>query len=61
MNDRNTIINTIQDNLGADGSHELAEQVFDLLRADDRIYWDDSRGLVIRDDVSVFDVAAGLI
>lgn len=60
MNDRNNIVNQIQDALGSEGSRELAERVFDELRADDRIYYDDQRGLVLRADVDVIEVAAAL-
>lgn len=63
MNDRNNIVNSIQDLLGPEGSREIAEGLFDVLRADDRIYWDDARGLVLRDDVDLAEaaVAAGLV
>lgn len=60
MSDRNNIVNQIQDALGSEGSRELAERVFDELRADDRIYYDDQRGLVLRADVDVIEVAAAL-
>lgn len=60
MNDRNNIVNQIQDALGSEGSRELAERVFDELRADDRIYYADQRGLVLRADVDVIEVAAAL-
>ena len=60
MNDRNNLVNQIQDLLGGEGSAELANAVFNELRSDDRIYWDDQRGLVLRDDVDVVDVAARL-
>lgn len=60
MNDRNNIVNTLIDHLGSDGSRELAEALFDELRADDRIYWDDSLGLVLRDDVDLIAEAAKL-
>lgn len=61
MNSRNDIINQIQDLLGSEGSREIAEQVFDALRADDRIAYDDERGLFIRDGVDLVDVAAELL
>lgn len=58
MNDRNNIVNQIQDLIGPAGSRELAERLFDELRSDERIYWDDARGLVLRDDVDLAAVAA---
>jgi hypothetical protein len=66
MHDRNDIINQIQDALGAEGSRELAEQIYDELRADDRIYFNDSagldrQGLVIRDGVDLVAVAAQVL
>lgn len=61
MNDRNDIINQILDALGAEGHRELAEQIFDVLRADGRISHDDRRGLVIDDDVDLIAEAAAVI
>ena len=61
MQDRNNIVNQIQDGLGAEGSRELAEQVFDVLRADGSIYYTDADGLVLRDDVDLIAVAADLL
>lgn len=59
MNTRDDIINQIENALDSDGSPELAEAVFDILRADDRIYYDSlSQGLILRHDVDVFEVAA---
>lgn len=58
MNDRNNIISQIQDALGSEGSRELAERVFDILRADDRIVYDDIVGLQIVENVDLIDVAA---
>lgn len=58
MNDRNTIVNQIQDGLGDGGSRELAERIFAVLRSDDRIYYTDARGLVLRDEVDLIAVAA---
>lgn len=55
--DRNDIINNIIDLLGDGGSRELAEQVYDNLRADDRIYADD-QGLHISDGVDLIQEAA---
>lgn len=60
MNDRNDIVGQIQSLLGSEGSRELAEQIFDVLRADDRIYYTDLHGLVLRDDVDLIAVAAGI-
>lgn len=39
MKDRNNIVNEIQDGLGPEVARDLAEKIFDLLRADDRIYY----------------------
>ena len=61
MNDRNDIINQILDALGAEGSRELAEQIFDLLRVDGRISYDDRRGLIIDDDVDLIGEAAAVM
>lgn len=61
MSDRNDIINQIQDLLGSEGSREIAEQVFESLRSDERIAYDDDRGLFIRDGVDLVDVAAELL
>ena len=60
MQDRNNIVNTLMDMLGPDGSRELAEALFDELRADGRIYWDDARGLVISNDIDLIAEAAKL-
>jgi len=61
MNDRNNIENQIQDALGSEGSRELASQIFDHLRADDRIYFaGDYEGLVIAEGVDLIEVAAQL-
>lgn len=58
MNDKNGIINEIQDLLGSDGSRELAEKMFDVMRADDRVYYaGDYEGLVLREDVDLIEVA----
>jgi hypothetical protein len=61
MNDRNDLINTLQDLLGPEGSRELAEQVFDVLRADDRIAYTDLHGLVLAEGVDVAAVAAEIL
>lgn len=60
-NDRNGIINLIIDATGTD--RDNAERIYEQLRADDRIYFNDSvgldrQGLVIRDDVDLMAVAA---
>ena len=57
MNDRNNVINQIQDGLGSEGSRELAEKIFDALRADGTIYWDDYQGLVLPADVDLIAAA----
>ena len=59
--DRNAIINEIQDRLGSEGSRELAERVFSVLRADNRISVDDPHGLVLDPAVDLIAVAAELI
>lgn len=61
MNDRNAMINALQDLIGSEGSRELAEQVFDVLRGDGRISYNDQHGLVLADDVDVIAVAAEII
>lgn len=60
MADRNDIINQIQGMLGSEGSREIADHVFDVLRSDDRIAYDDIRGLFIREGVDLIGVAAEL-
>lgn len=60
MNERNDVVNHIQDRLGDAGSREIAEQVFDILRASNRVYWSDVNGLTIRDDVDLIAVAGSL-
>jgi hypothetical protein len=62
-NDRNGIITLIIDATDTDREH--AERIYEELRADDRIYFDDSvgldrQGLVIRDDVDLLAVAAAI-
>ena len=61
MNDRNNVINQIQDGLGSEGSRELAERVFDVLRADNRISYDHAVGLVLDPGVDLIAVAAELV
>lgn len=63
ITDRNRMISYLQDLLGSEGSREIAASLFDVLRADDRIYWNNQGGLVLRDDVDPAEVAvsAGLI
>lgn len=61
MNDRNDIINQILDALGAEGDRELAEHLFERLRADGRINHDDRRGLAIDDGVDLIGEAAAVI
>ena len=58
--DRNGIINQIIDATGTDRDH--AERIYEELRADDRIHFDDSvgldrQGLVIREGVDLLAVA----
>ncbi|BEV15161.1 hypothetical protein HBDW_19490 [Herbaspirillum sp. DW155] len=58
MNTKTNIVNQIRDLLGGEGSLELAEKMFDAMRADDRIYYaGDYEGLVIREDVDLIAVA----
>lgn len=57
FNDKNNVINQIQDGLGSEGSRELAEQMFAAMRVDGRIIYDDLRGLQIRDGVDLIEVA----
>ena len=62
MNDKNGIINEIQAALGSEGSRDLAEQMFDVMRTDDRIYYaSDYEGLRIRADVDLIAVAAEIL
>ncbi len=56
MNDRNNVVNEIENMLGRDGSKELAEKMFDAMRSDGRIYWDDYTGLTIKEGVDLFSV-----
>lgn len=59
MYTRKNIVNQIQTALGASGSTDLAEKIFDTLRADDRVYYDPyAKGLLLRDDVDLLAVAA---
>ena len=44
MRDRNEMITEIEDSLGSEGTRELAEKIFDLLRADRRIIFDEHDG-----------------
>ncbi|GEM_PF-4068945 len=62
-NDRYGIINQIIDATNTDRDH--AERIYEELRADDRIFFDDSvgldrQGLVIREDVDLLAVAADI-
>jgi hypothetical protein len=58
MNDRTAIINQILDLTGPECSRELAEKMFDAMRADDRVFYaNDNDGLMIRDDVDLTAVA----
>lgn len=57
MNDKNSVINRIQDLLGSEGSRELAEAIFDLARDDGTIYWT-SEGLVMSPDIDLDALAA---
>ena len=44
MRDRNGMVNEIEDSLGSEGTREMAEKIFDLLRADGRIIFDEHDG-----------------
>lgn len=55
------LITRIQEHLGTVCDRDLAERIYTELRADDRIYWDNVRGLVLRDDVDLFAVAVGVL
>lgn len=58
MNSKNDIINQIQDHLGSEGSEDLAEKMYEAMRADNRIFYDgDYKGLQIREDVDLLAVA----
>lgn len=57
MNDRNNVINQIENALGPEGSRELAEKIYDHLRDDDVITYDDLHGLVLPDDVDLVAIA----
>lgn len=64
--DRNGIVNQIMDALGSECERELAERMFDSMRADGWIYYDDTvgldrQGLKIRDDVDLLAVAAEIL
>jgi len=57
MNDRNNVVNEIENALGKDGSKELAERMFDAMRSDGRIYWDEYTGLTIQGGIDLLAVA----
>lgn len=62
MKDKASIISEISDYLGSEGSWELAEEVYEELRSDDRIYYaSDYEGLKIREDVDLIGVAGEIL
>lgn len=56
MNDKNNIINQIMDLTGNQVDWGTAERMFDVMRADGRIVWDDYNGLTICENVDLFTV-----
>lgn len=60
MNDRNNVINQIQDGLGSEGSRELATRIYDHLRANGQITYNDRDGLVLDPRVDLIAVAEAL-
>lgn len=61
MQDKNGMINQLLDLLGPEADRELAERVYDELRADERIYYTDAGGLQLAEGVDLIEVAAGLM
>ena len=57
VNDRNGVINQIQDALGYDGSRELAEKIYGEIRRRGMISHDQLRGLVLDDDIDYMRIA----
>lgn len=55
--DRNGLVTWIMDGLGGEGDRKLAEQMFDAMRFDGRITYDDLHGLQVRDGVDLIAVA----
>lgn len=59
-NTRSDVVDQIKERLGAESTFETAERVFDVLRADKRVYHDQDLGWTVRKDVDVAAVAAAL-
>ena len=49
MTDKNGMIDRIEDGLGSEGSREIAERMFDILRADGRVVFDADYGFSMQD------------
>lgn len=60
MNDRTTLVNRILAILGSFCDRELAERVFEKLRAEQLIGYSEQVGLFLYDDVDLAGVAAQL-
>lgn len=61
MCDRNDVIYQIEDLLGSEGDHDLAVRVYERLRADDRVYFDDAEGLTLAEGVDLIAVAGEVL
>jgi hypothetical protein len=61
MNDRKNLLDQLADLLGDGADDEIVDRVYETLRADDRIYYDDLHGLTLRDDVDVMAVAEQIL
>lgn len=60
MNDRTTLVNRIVEVLGSVCDRDLAERLFDRLRADELIGHCEKNGLFLYDDVDLVGAAAQL-
>lgn len=61
MNDRIAIVNQIEDVLGDEGSRELADAIYDRLRARNAIRYDSRQGLLLNPAVDLFAFAREII
>lgn len=60
MNDRTTLVNRILEILGSFCDRDLAERVFEKLRAEELIGYSEQIGLFLYDDVDLEGVATQL-
>jgi len=61
MNDRDSVIECIDDLLGNTGSRRLAERVFEQLHSDGDIAYHDHEGFVLPDDINLIFAAGELL